>query len=66
MVRLGCENDYERHHFFTRLAKTLTKHDVKEQQSSNFKGMTSGGITSAYRIFREVFTVSQKTLVKLI
>ena len=28
MVHLGCENDYEGHHFLTRLAKTLTKHDV--------------------------------------
>ena len=28
MVRLGCENDYEGHHFLTRLAKPLTKHDV--------------------------------------
>ena len=25
---LGFENDYEEHHFLTRLAKTLTKHDV--------------------------------------
>ena len=25
---LGCENDYEGHHFLTRLAKTSTKHDV--------------------------------------
>ena len=25
---LQCENDYEGHHFLTRLAKTLTKHDV--------------------------------------
>ena len=25
---LGCENDYEEHHLLTRLAKTLTKHDV--------------------------------------
>ena len=25
---LGCENDYEEHHFLARLAKTLTKHDA--------------------------------------
>ena len=25
---LDCENDYEEHHFLTRLAKTLAKHDV--------------------------------------
>ena len=25
---LRCENDYEGHHFLTRLAKTLTRHDV--------------------------------------
>ena len=25
---LGCENDYEGHHCLTRLAKTLTTHDV--------------------------------------
>ena len=25
---LHCENDYEGHHFWIRLAKTLTKHDV--------------------------------------
>ena len=25
---LSCENDYEGHHFTTRLAKTFTKHDV--------------------------------------
>ena len=39
---LRCENDYEGHHFLTRLAETLIKHDVKKQQSSNFKEMTSG------------------------
>ena len=25
---LGCENDYEEHHFLIRVAKTLTKHGV--------------------------------------
>ena len=61
---LVCENDYEEHHFLTRLAKPLTKYDVKEQHSSNFKEMTSH-ITSAYS-FRKVFTMSLTTLVKLI
>ena len=27
-LALRCENDYDGHHFLTRLAKTLTKHDV--------------------------------------
>ena len=28
LTALRCENDYEGHHFSTRLAKTLIKHDV--------------------------------------
>ena len=62
---LRCENDYEGHHFLTRLAKMLTKHDVMEKQSSNFKEMRSGHYVSI-QSFREVFTVSQTTLVMLI
>ena len=62
---LGCENDYEGHHLLTCLAKTFTKHDVLEQHSSSFKEMTSGYYVSM-QSFREVFTASQTTLVKLI
>ena len=43
---MRCENDYEGHHFLTRLANTLTKNDVKKQQSSNFKEMTLGHYVS--------------------
>ena len=50
---------------FTPISKSLTKLDVLKQQSSNFTGMTSGRYVSIYS-FREVFTVSQTALVKLI
>ena len=45
---------------FTPISKTLTKLDVLKQLSSNFTEM------SAERGFRDVFTVSQTALVKLI
>ena len=54
-----------RQHFLTRLVKTLATLDVKKQQSSNFTVMTSGRYVSIWS-FRDVFTLSQTTLVKLI
>ena len=53
------------HHFLTLVAKMLTKLDILKQHSSNFREMTSGHYVSLYS-FRDTFTVSQTTLVKLI
>ena len=50
---------------FTPISKSLIKLDVLKQQSSNFTKMTSGRYFSISS-FRNVFTVSQTVLVKLI
>ena len=50
---------------FTPISKSLVKLDVLKQQSSNFTEMTSERYVSIQR-FRDVFTVSQTALVKLI
>ena len=50
---------------FTLISKSLTKLDVLKQQSSNFTQITSGRYVSIER-FRDVSTVSQTALVKLI
>ena len=50
---------------FTPISKALTKLSVLKQQSSNFTEMTSGHYVST-KSFRDVFTVSQTALVKLI
>ena len=50
---------------FTPISKTLTKLDGLKQQSSNSTEKTSGRYVSIL-CFRDVFTVSQKAMVKLI
>ena len=54
-----------RHHILTLVVKMLTKLDILKQHCSNFREMTSGHYVSRH-IFRDIFTVSQTTLVKLI
>ena len=50
---------------FTPISKSLTKLDVLRQESSNFTEITSGRYISK-QSFRNVFTVWQTALVKLI
>ena len=50
---------------FTPISKTLTKLDGLKQQSSNFTEITAGRYVSI-QSFRDVFTVSQTALIKLI
>ena len=50
---------------FTPISKSLIKLDVLKQQSLIFTEMTSGRHVSIYS-FRDVFTVSQTALVKMI
>ena len=50
---------------FTPISISLVKLDVLKQQSSNFTDMTSERYVSI-QSFRDVFTVSQTALVKLI
>ena len=50
---------------FTPISKTLTKLDGLKQQRSNFTEMTAGRYISI-QSFRDIFTVSQTALIKLI
>ena len=50
---------------FTPISNSLIKHDVLNQKSSNFTEMTLGRYVSI-QSFRNVFTVSQTALEKLI
>ena len=50
---------------FTPISNSLIKHDVLNQQSSNFTEMTLGRYVRI-QSFRNVFTVSQTALEKLI